>query len=410
MLGALCWFAVFCGQAADLDEDGIEDSLEQMLIDRYRPFLKYDGNERFWPSSVTWYLQHSRLFTYNNGVQFVYGQETLAADPLKLLEAACASQVNGACVGRSSSIIQYPHTVQQYGLSVHPDFETGEGPIPVGTYGHVVALTGPIVYSHRDPLPVGPNDILIQYWQFFPRSDSQAPDNPITGSYDHDGDWLYLDLYVKRAALSHTSLESNDLRFVVYHHHGDGNCYPDVLPWADSFKLTADGHPICYLDEGSHEWWPWACSDDDCHNCFGSDPHDGTGQNYLTENVINLGERYAPMPGLEPQLILFYNGLWGFGDGPEPPAFQFYPSSPLLVGFVDRGASAWTEDGLGSKYHPFLTLLQAQPKVEEAVDQFPNSGTVGRILMKPDNYSGVYEFSKPITLEAWGTGTVTIGQ
>jgi hypothetical protein len=105
---------------------------------------------------------------------------------------------NGICVGISSSTIEDPRPAPQYGLAVHPDFEGGEGPIPVGTYGHVVPLTGPITYPHRDPIPVGAADLLIQYWQFFPRSDSQAP---VFG--DHDGDWLYLDVYVKRFALEH---------------------------------------------------------------------------------------------------------------------------------------------------------------------------------------------------------------
>jgi hypothetical protein len=48
-------------RAADLDEDGIEDSLEQMLIDMYRPMLHYDNAEDVAPVSVDWYIRHSEL-------------------------------------------------------------------------------------------------------------------------------------------------------------------------------------------------------------------------------------------------------------------------------------------------------------------------------------------------------------
>ena len=399
--------------AEDLDEDGVDDALERMLIDRHRPHLYYDRQEDNWPSSVTWYLQHSGLVTTTN---VIYDFGILANDPLKLLDAACASQTNGTCVGLPSSTIQYPHPQPLIGINFNTDFEGGEGPIPVGTYGHVVPLTGPITYTNREPLEVGPDDLLIQYWQFFPFSDSQAP----FGTFDHEGDWLYLDVYVRRQP-PHT------LRHIVYHHHGDGRCAPDVIPGGvgtivgfDEIEgtpiigqvfvpLPPDGIPKAYLDEGSHEWWALPCDSGGC-DCFGADPHDGLGVNYRTQNVLNLGERYAPMPGVEPQLILFYNGTWGLWDSPAPPAFQFYPLPPLVVGYVDANAPAWADAGLGSRYHPFLNLPAAKIKVEEGLVQLQATGTAGRILMRPGNYSGSYEFNKPMTLEVWGNGVVTISQ
>jgi hypothetical protein len=47
--------------AADLDEDGLDDALEAMLIDRHRPHLYYESRENDWPSSVLWFVLHSEL-------------------------------------------------------------------------------------------------------------------------------------------------------------------------------------------------------------------------------------------------------------------------------------------------------------------------------------------------------------
>ena len=189
-----------------------------------------------------------------------------------------------------------------------------------------------------------------------------------------------------------TSTAPHTLRYVVYHHHGDGNCTPTILPYDDGFQLTSDGHPICHLEEGSHEWWPWASDEDDDHDCFGSDCHDGTGANYLTQNVLNLGEAFAPMPGDEPQMILFFNGTWGhYGDSPLGPVSQFYPIPPRLSRvYVDRG-TGYSEPGLGSRYRPANSLQTAAAKLL----------TDGVISVRPGCYSEPITISTPMTIEAW---------
>src|SRR5262249_39679636 len=147
-------------------------------------------------------------------------------------------------------------------------------------------------------------------------NDSQAPgccdwycfDLPCNPG-DHEGDWTYLDVYVRRSP-------PNELRFIVYHHHGDGHCRPWVLPWDWPLPSSADGNPApeCFLEEDSHEWWPKPSNGGECTFVdFGvasidNDPHDGLGGTYRTENVLNVGEPFAPMPGIEPQILWFYNG------------------------------------------------------------------------------------------------------
>lgn len=48
-------------RAADIDEDGINDALEETLIDMYRPMLHYDTSESVSPSTVDWFIRHSEL-------------------------------------------------------------------------------------------------------------------------------------------------------------------------------------------------------------------------------------------------------------------------------------------------------------------------------------------------------------
>jgi len=381
--------------AADLDEDGLDDTLEAMLIDRHRPHLYYDHREDDWPSSVLWFVQHSELTVGGDNV-LVVSRSELEANPLRILDFASRTK------NPSGS---------DYHINIANESRSGEGPSPVGMYAHVVPLTGTVKYSDRPELPVGPDDLLIQYWQFFPFSDSQAP----FSLGDHEGDWLYLDVFVTRQP-PHT------LRYIVYHHHGDGNCAPDVVPGNSStldaiggivqqfVPLPADGIPRAYLDEGSHEWWALPCDSDDC-DCFGADPHDGRGVNYRAENILNLGEAFAPMPGSEPQLVLFFNGTWGqYGDSPRGPVLQFYPSSPLLLGYVDPSASAWTQAGLGSRYHPFTGVGPAKSEVETTLNVFARHAVSGTLRLRAGNYAGNHTFDKPMTLELWGDGVATIGQ
>lgn len=228
------------------------------------------------------------------------------------------------------------------------------------------------------------------------------------------------------------------MKYVVYHHHGDDNCYVDILPSptttppADAWPLPLplNGHPECYLDEGSHEWWPWPCTNDDCHDCFGSDPHDGKGPNVYPASVVNVGEQFAPMPGAEPAIFLLFNGLWGYQVGdpplpwghvtpPDPPPFQQSPGfqySPLLVCHVRYDANGKapceTNDsvypcGLGSRYYPYRMFSDGTSAVASRVAALRMPG---RVLVAPGTYPGFVTIDQAMTIEVDGVGTVTIGR
>ncbi|MBK8270496.1 MAG: hypothetical protein IPK83_20250 [Planctomycetes bacterium] len=210
----------------------------------------------------------------------------------------------------------------------------------------------------------------------------------------------------------------------MHHHHGDDHCSPSVSgfgsvpPPSRPFPLPCNPAnlarvPQCYLEANVHEWWPFPSSGGECEFFeFDNPSHDGLIGGLETQNVLNLGERFAPMPGLEPQLIMFFNGLWGhdhgFPNGPTGgPLRQFppgFPFSPLAVAHVDPAAAAWSDQGLGSRFHPFTSL-------EDALSEPDGVITGGRVLLAPQNYSGNHVFARPMRLERHGTaGTVILGQ
>lgn len=406
---------LYCGSpafATDCDEDGLDDALEQSLIDTYRPYYYYDGHQgTWWPSSVDWYVRRCRLLW--NG-QVVYSNAQIECDPLLILEG-------GAVTGASSNAAESP-AASAYALAPVVSIGDGQGPNPVGTYAHVVRIGGPVVYINRECCPVGAaGDIVIQYWQFFPYNDSQAfsccywfcgPCHP----GDHEGDWLYLDVFVDG--------QTHALKNIVYHHHGDGNCAVSILPGdrgecPNPLPLPADGIPKCYLEEGSHEWWPAPCNQD-CSPGGHQDSVDGAGVQYRTQNVINLGERFAPMPHPEAQMVVLFNGRWGAfagafatpADGPmyqAPPGFFNVPtifSAPRLFGSLPFIAYAspladpnYNGPELGLMDHPFSSAQAAMDGV----------ATGGTVRFDAGNYPGQATTSRPMILTA-PNGPVTIGR
>jgi len=409
-LSAVCWAVTPSLPAEDLDEDGLDDEVEAMLIERHRPWLLFDNNEDLWPSSVVWFIQRSELV--GHGTTY-FTEAQLAANPRLVLTAVSSSQ------GSSSGEFNPNNT--DFHIDINSNYRAGQGPMPVGMYAHVTRLRDDVVLPRltrpcspgrpfacylTTALGMNAGDIVLQYWQFFPYNDSQFysccewycggfPCDP----GDHEGDWLYLDLYI--------SNEPPDfpLRYVVYHHHGDSSCPPSVLPWAG--PLPEDGVPRCYIEEGAHEWWPEpGDSSSVIFDCAEIAPHHGQHPNsYQADNVINLGERFAPMPNLEAELVVLFNGHWGDytgdveGDNPAGPIFQYWPLPPLHVAHVDASFRSVAHDGAGSRYYPFQTIGGAVDAVESG----------GVVSPKAGSYREAITITKRLDIIAT-SGPVTIGQ
>ncbi len=314
------------GAAEDQDFDGVDDSFEQFLIDMYRPILYYDSDQSYWPITVLEFVTNSKLEYPGEGT--VVSLETLASDPLAAL-AAVVSDSGGTV----SSNAGQTNTKTQFELNIEEYAQRGfQGPAPIGTYAKVSVLEAPVIYPTRESRPVGQvGDYVIQYWQLFGYNDGCTI--PFYDG-DHEGDWIYMDIFVDP-----TSLLIDE---IVHHHHGS-NCSVSIQPdeWPLPGNPPGSGVPVSYLEQNENEWWPHP-SVDDCTVVAGfvdCAVHNSTGLNLRTQNVTNVGERFRPMPNVEAQLFVLFNGDWGgYGDGPDAPTYQRWIESVRSELFVTIAA------------------------------------------------------------------------
>jgi hypothetical protein len=307
----------------DLDKDGLRDADEWVWIQQYSPYYMFDqkednGHDDYRPTDPFWYLERSALTMSNDGDEIVHlgsmnyllllmvdnGTSDMMAHPDRTAYAIKASE--SARVGNS--------------------WDECEKEKNIGLFAHVAPykfdFDFAIIHIHI-------NAVSIEYWQFFGFNDV---DNFDTG--DHEGDWDLVRVIIDPTV---NDIESRIVSVVHYHHgssvafymqdtqntsidevtgfkkymgsnyiegeyNGDNSelrIYKDVT---EPNKFT---HPVVYIEEGTHEFWPteegsWALA--------GS--HNGDGHQYLTENIPNFGEvEYTLDPKFE--ALLRYNGYWG---------------------------------------------------------------------------------------------------
>jgi hypothetical protein len=217
-------------KAADRDCDGLNDALEQDLLDRHRPILFWEAAEHYWPISAEDFVRGSRLIRgIGDSAIEIYSQAQLAADPLLALRAA------DVVPGYSSTTLESTCR-SDYHLDLNDSLRDGtypqaDGSAHVGMYGHVV--------PHED------GHIIVQYWQLLgyneARQDSIFADCG-TDIGDHEGDWLRLDVHVAASTFE-------VLRFEHFHH---GSICPATVTANPSSAI-----PVCYLEGDAHEWWPF---------------------------------------------------------------------------------------------------------------------------------------------------------
>lgn len=419
----------------DTDEDRINDDWEELVIPVFAPEYRYDILEAYWPSSLTWHVQRSRLRKGNERDctgPTLFGQDQLGPNPLLVLTATRD--------GDYSDVRLDDRGLHDYYLDLDDDDRYGETAAgsnrehlrpETGIFAHVLPVYGQVEVNGDAPdVPVPtstdgrPSAILIQYWQFF--SYNQAdPTGFDVGN--HEGDWLFLEVYL--IPFGDLRAPNRDwIQWTVHHHHGDGTCPPSVRARNpsgdihDSLALTSDTHPIAYLEQDGHEWWPFSS----LGSCGGR-THIGNGLRYIPYNIINVGSRYAPMSRTndtsfvrnERTLFLFFNGRWGTGNcentfshGAAPPWSQYFfvHERPWSVVYVDtlinnRGVA------YGSRYYPYND-------VEEAIEIDSNKTHVrdgGLIRFGNGEFRGdgigSLRFDRPMTLQKSphvGPGTAVI--
>jgi hypothetical protein len=188
----------------DLDQDGISDYVEQMLIERHAPFLRYDARNEVWPASPLWYVAHSAL-RYTKAVDNAIGrcgvhlevlsQYQLAADPSLVLRQIIPAEFPDTCGGfpvtngGRAEASSYLCTSDSTGFRLVPDQSVYRGIAPSDFVRDGRANLGMFAHVFRNPESPD-TSIIIQYMQFFPFNDwdpgSAGPSIDDVG--DHEGD------------------------------------------------------------------------------------------------------------------------------------------------------------------------------------------------------------------------------
>ncbi len=316
---------------SDADRDGIDDALEDRLLEAFSPYYLFARGEKQLPSDPLYQIRHGRV---------------LMANPLVTADSAFSSPI---VVENCSGLKQDPGKVlsctqppadlsriraaMTIALDLDNDLRSDPGNgrkkdweylrhDPAGLYGHVV--------------PVANGRYKIEYWQFFPYS--KTTDGGI------EGDWKALELWYdpatrmlekicypvagKKLCMDLTRSRPVALGEGIYEYQGSNYSaapapisttsterYPAAYQNnAVRFYRASDGtmHPLIYLQRGSHDFWPTPSG-----SVAGERPkHAGKGAAYLTKpdaRRINLGELSHPRPDMaDPQaIVLRYAGSWG---------------------------------------------------------------------------------------------------
>ena len=326
LLGSLNVSAVGDTPPNDQDYDGINDATEQTLIDQFRPRLYFDRGQSIWQMSIGQFVTNSSLDYLQNFAPpvnvGVYTNAELISNPrLVILASILDHQSNN----RIYSSFASTSGSTRFNIDLNDTVRRGiSGPDAIGTYAKVSVLEQPVLYPERANRPVGQRgDYFIQYWQLFGYNDSCST---IFYDGDHEGDWVYMDVFINPSSLA--------IRAIVHHHHGS-SCAVSIQP--DEFPIPSDQVPRAYLERNDNEWWPDP-SVDDCTVGLPCAVHEVTRLIMRTENVRNVGERLRPMPHLESQLFVLFNGEWGQGGGPRSPMAQRWVDSMRSVLFVSDGS------------------------------------------------------------------------
>jgi hypothetical protein len=346
----------------DTDQDGLDDNMENQLLERFRPYFFFSddgGEDNFRPTDVLLYLKTSDLHTDGDedGKYTAIQQKTLFNDPGAIL-------IGNGLYGASDIIVNA--TISKYRINPNenvPDFnESNPGrhgntwneemqKRNIGLYGHVgiIRIKNPRMFRFDKELP-GSNQIMdyykIEYWQFFGYNsagksfdigDHEGDWTSVQVIYDPRGDSIYAVMHyahgmefrfdmnearsfqklpVKSAGLlleckgpnynRNIDLVSHDLQF-------NRNEQDYKMTQNNVLRLFQDPvsnrftHPVVYIEHGTHEFFPspdW--------NYYAAPNHNGNSFNFLTNTPPNLGEVEHPLSqDVAMLVILRFNGYWG---------------------------------------------------------------------------------------------------
>lgn len=275
----------------DRDNDGVDDTFEQTLAERFAPIVFHDPTEPNLPTNVSLFLPHTELWFYDSRCK----QRSIKI--VAPLVNSIPKQVQAACDTQEAPVDSYgtrsKNKDRSFFLKTVPEARrSGSDPSDWTTYFHS--------YPNDD------GGITIQYWRFYAYNSGQFLGHGV-GIGSHGGDWeaihVVLDsINTPRVVrfLGHRSISTQHWSSLVF----EGT---HIL-----IKSEKGGHtsvPIRENDKkalgrlvrqetwtGGQVIWPQSVA------------RNSKGSTFSSRALMNLGEKLSPLPGME---FLQYSGLWG---------------------------------------------------------------------------------------------------
>ena len=271
--------------ALDRDSDGIPDSLEQELAERFAPIVFYVADEPNLPTNVSRFLKQTSLWYYDRDchARAVKVADSVAPVVPRLVVKPCSASASAIdSYGTRSTGKERSFFLD----NVTPDQQRGSSDSREWT-----------TYYHAYPNSAG--GITIQYWRFYAYNTGELLGHRVWVGC-HGGDWEALHI-----VLGPPPGYTPQQLLLLSHKDLIQKAFSAATVWGTHILVLADkgGHTTLLLSPNAthepmirHESWT------------GGTVRWPDGKTTPGSTLVNLGEKTLPMPGME---FLRYSGLWG---------------------------------------------------------------------------------------------------
>ncbi|MFM0704388.1 hypothetical protein [Paraburkholderia sediminicola] len=127
-----------CLKSLDSDGDGIPDSVESSLIERFSPYLRFTNGETNRPADPTWFIQRSALVVWDATDEVQMSNSVLASNPAAVVNPNLGTSLIGGYLPSSDFTSCHLDTTRNY--AIHPSvgsWDNGEDWSAIAQSQHV---------------------------------------------------------------------------------------------------------------------------------------------------------------------------------------------------------------------------------------------------------------------------------